>query len=102
MSSYEEARARMIKQTRREILSALALMYESQPMGFVQVCAALTHLELPDESYVKKDLTYLCEKGYVRWVNEGRMTPWHERFYKLTASGKDIVDRIDVDATLEP
>ena len=102
MSSYEEARASMIKRTRREILRALAAMYTIGPFGFEEVCRALTHLELPDDQAVKNDLTYLCERGYVRWSNERAMLPWKDRLYKLTAKGKDFCDRIVGDPTLEP
>ena len=102
MSSYEEMRAKMIKQTRREILTTLAIQYAMEPMSFETVCSALAHLELPGEQPVMSDLTYLCERGYVRWTNVRQMMPWRERMYRLTAKGKDVVDRIDVDPSLEP
>ena len=102
MSTYEEARARMIKQTRREILTALAVMYSIESLSFDEICRALTHLELADDQVVKNDLTYLCERGYVRWTNERKMMPWKDRFYKLTAEGKDVHDKIQVDPRLEP
>lgn len=102
MSTYEEVRAQMIKKCRREMLGVLALMYRSVPMGFEEVCNALVHLELPDVGCVQDDLTYLCERGYVRWTNEKPMLPWKHRLYKLTAKGKDVYDRIERDPNLEP
>jgi hypothetical protein len=102
VSTYEEARAKMIKQTRREILAALAVMYGIGTMTFASICAALTHLELPDEGVVKSDLTYLCERGFVRWTNERALMGWSLRVYKLTAKGKDIHDLIEHDPALEP
>ena len=102
MNTYEELRAKMIKQTRREILRSLAIMYHIGPFGFEAICSALTHLELSNVEVVKNDMTYLCERNYVRWINERAMMPWKERMYRLTATGKDVVDRIEIDPTLEP
>ena len=102
MNSHEEGRAKMIKQCRREILGALAIMYSIGPFSFESICSALTHLELPDDTCVKNDLTYLCERGYVRWTNEKPLMTWKTRLFKLTARGKDVHDRIEADPTLEP
>jgi len=102
MTTYDDMRAKMIKQARREILTTLALQFSGQSMSFETVCSALLHLELPGEQPVMNDLTYLCERGYVRWTNERAMMPWKERMYKLTAKGKDFCDRIVSDPALEP
>jgi len=102
VSNYEEMRAKMIKQTRREILRVVGLQYAMMPMSFETLCGGLTHLELPGEQPVMNDLTYLCERGYVRWTNARQMMPWKERLYELTAKGKDFIDRIEHDAALEP
>ncbi len=102
MSTYEEMRAKMIKQARREILTTLALQFSEQSMSFETICSGLEHLELPDKQPVMNDLTYLCERGYVRWTNEKAMLPWKARMYKLTAKGKDFCDLILGDPLLEP
>ena len=102
MNEYREARAAMIKQTRREILKVLNTMYQIGPFAFDSVCGALTHLVLPDDECVKRDLTYLIEKGYVRWTNERAMMPWGKRVYKLTARGNEIAESIETDPALEP
>jgi len=98
----EEAKAAGIKHARRELLAVLNVMYHIGPFAFSSICEALTHLELPDDECVKRDLTYLCEKGYVRWTNEQAYTPWAKRLYKLTAAGNEIASRIDKDPALEP
>ncbi len=98
----EEAKAAMIKQARREILRALKTMYHIGPFGFESICMALLHLQLPDEECVKCDLTYLIDKGYVEWTNEKRFQQWSRRLYKLTATGNEIANRINVDPALEP
>lgn len=102
MSSYEQMKAMRIKKTRRDLLEALNAMYGIGPFGFPDLCMALTHLELPSDEYVKQDLVYLIDKGYVRWTNEKNFTPWKDRLYSLTAKGKEIVDRIATDPALEP
>jgi hypothetical protein len=101
MLSYEQIRASNIKRTRLEILQALLLMYEIGPLSYVEICAALLHLELADDTVIRKDLTYLEERGYVRWENKASYVPWDKRFYKLTAAGSDIVNKIATDPALE-
>jgi len=102
MMNEDQARAAIIKQTRREILRALNMMYAIGPLSFESICAALSHLELPGEAYVRNDVKYLCEKGYAQWTNERPMLDWPLRLYQLTATGKELVDKITVDPTLEP
>ena len=101
----EDAKATMIKQTRREILRALNIMYHIGPLSFPALCEALLHLELPDEQCVQRDLTYLRDKGYVCWVGapkRGAYMPWARRLYKLTVKGNEIAERIAEDPALEP
>lgn len=98
----DDARAAMIKQTRREILAVLNVMYHIGPFSFPAICGGLAHLELPDDQCVQRDLTYLCEKGYVVWTNERAMMPWKDRMYRLTAEGNEMAERIDRDPALEP
>ncbi len=102
MNSFERMKRQHIKQTRRDLLEALNAMYGIGPAGFPMLCAALTHLELPSEDYIKQDLIYLQDKGYVRWTNEGNFTVWKDRLFTLTARGKEIVDRLATDPMLEP
>ena len=102
MMNSEDARTAQIKKTRREILGVLSTMLQIGPFGFDSICSSLAHLELPDDECVKRDLIYLCEKGYARWTNERPMLPWAKRMYKLTAQGDEIVNRMNVDPALEP
>ncbi len=98
-----DARVAMIKETRREILRALNVMYHIRPFSFPALCAALTHLELPDVECVKRDLAYLIDKNYVVWTNQGKAyVPWPERRYKLSAAGNEVANAITVDPALEP
>jgi|SRR3990172_5080538 len=102
MESYDQMKAARIKQSRRDLLEALNAMYGIGPADFPMLCTALLHLELPSDEYVKQDLIYLIDKGYVRWTNEANFQPWTKRLFALTARGKEIVDRIAKDPALEP
>ena len=99
-----DARAAMIKATRREILNVLNIMYGIGPFGFPSICQALLHLQLPDERCVQRDLTYLADKKYVEWVNPGKrgFVPWKDRFFRLTATGNEMANAISSDPALEP
>jgi hypothetical protein len=80
-------------------------MYHIGPFSFPAICGALSHLELPDEECVKRDLVYLCEKRYVIWANSPRrydLMAWPDRMFKLTAAGNEVAERIETDPALEP
>jgi hypothetical protein len=96
-----ELRAARIKMARRELLRVLNTVYFGGPVDFVVICEALVHLELPDDECVKRDVTYLCEKGYVKCTSSDYM-PWKRRLYKITAKGTEIADEIEKDEALEP
>lgn len=102
MEDSEQLRAAAIKKARREIIGVLNTLYSMGPFGFPDLCMALTHLELPDDECVRRDLIYLCEKGYVRWTNKKPFTPWAKRMYKLTATGNEVAEKIASDPALEP
>ena len=56
MSTYEEMRAKMIKQTRREILTTLAIEFSGENMNYRTICSALAHLvHAPDQSFGSQD-----------------------------------------------
>lgn len=93
-------RARIIKQTRRAILDALKQVYDL-PLTFESLCEVLLYLNVADED-VAKDVAYLIDKGYVRWVNQAERPPWKRRLYTLTAAGVETADKINRDPALEP
>jgi len=95
-------RAAMIKQARRELLRVLNQVYYAGPVSFAVICEALVHLELPDDECVKRDLTYLEEKSYVRCTSPGDYVPWKKRMFRITAKGTEIADAIEKDEALEP
>lgn len=95
----DELRARMIQQTRREIMRALCLVYPV-PFSFPSLRDSLVELNLPDADVIKRDLVYLMDKGYVEWTNRRDYMGWDQRLYKLTASGNEVANRILHDPAL--
>jgi len=93
-----EARAALIKQNRRSLIDALKLVYPLA-LTFYSLRQVLAGVE---EHYLKGDITYLVEKGYVAWVNRKPNMNWPSREYKLTAVGVEIADAINTDPALEP
>lgn len=103
MMDENAIKAAAIKESRREVLRVLNVMYHIGPFGFEAICGALLHLQLPDKQCVMRDLTYLADKGYVEWTNRGRgFVPWKERVYRLTAKGNEIAAEITEDPALDP
>jgi len=92
-----------IKQMRVFILFNLDRLYPSP----LQVGSLYNVLVGFDEGYdidlLAKDLAYLKEKGYVRYVDEaiGGADGFRNKYIKLTAEGKEIADRTQTDKALE-
>jgi hypothetical protein len=92
-----------IKQLRRTILRNLNMLY---PSG-MRLGSLYNTVSCMDETYnfdlFTKDITYLKEKGYIRFVDEPlSLNPsFRSRFAVLTCDGKDIADRIAIDPALE-
>jgi len=88
----------VIKQTRREILNALAKTYPI-PLSFESICWTFVDLET---HYLRRDMSYLEDKGYVVWLNKAANAAWSGRKYRLTAKGEEIASRLEIDPALEP
>lgn len=94
----EAMQTRLIKQIRRGIIRTLHMVYGSS-FDFPSIASTLPNAE---EDHLKRDLTYLIDKGYVVWSNEARNLGWERRTFRLTAKGVEIADRIVTDSALEP
>jgi hypothetical protein len=98
--------ARHIKRVRNEMLMALKMLYPAALQGdqiLRTMLALFPHLEWDQ---MKKDIAYLCEKGYVQRIiaeteNDARATPWRKRWFRLTSSGVEIADHCVEDRALE-
>lgn len=91
-------RVQTIKQARRKLIDALRLVY---PMYLTFDSLAIV-LPTFDVEHIQADVSYLIDKGYLKCINERKHQPWGEREYRLTATGKEIADAINVDPALEP
>ncbi len=94
-----DARALKIMQDRRELLSALNLVY---PGGFTleSLIHALLHID-PDPENVRRDLAYLVAKDYVLCTNP-KSWPESKRYYRLTPEGNERANRIIHDPAIDP
>jgi hypothetical protein len=91
---------------RNELLVALKMLYPAAMQGEQLLRSLLGLFPQLEWDQFRKDLTYLCEKGYVRRVVaesevEGRLTPWRKRWFRLTPAGVEIADHCVVDKALE-
>lgn len=96
MLNDEEFRVLVIQKTRRDLLTTLKMWYPSSP-SFREIRLTLPEIE---DRYLRVDLSYLCDKSYVAWVNEAPNMEWSRREFKLTAKGVEVADRIENDPAL--
>jgi len=94
----DEARALIIKQSRRSILDALKQVYPAR-FSFYSLRVVCAEIE---ERHLKADVAYLIDKGYLVWHEPTPNMAWDRREYRLSAEGVEIADRIEVDPALTP
>ena len=99
----EPSAAKMI-QVRKFILSNLNRVYPTP----LQVRTLFNVMCAFDENYsldlMKKDVAYLKQKEYLEYIDEkigGFGNSFEDKFLGLTAEGKDIADRTQIDGALE-
>lgn len=98
--------SRQIKRIRNEILVALKMLYPA-PLQAEQLFRSLLCL-FPTLEWdpFRRDLAYLCEKGYLLRVvadveRDERLTPWRKRWFRLTSLGLEVADRLIDDPALD-
>jgi hypothetical protein len=101
-----EAFARQIKRVRNEVLVALKMVYPAALQGDQLLRTLLTVFPHLEWDQLRKDLAYLCEKGYVQRIIAGseadaRTTPCRKRWFRLTSAGVEIADHCVEDKALE-
>jgi hypothetical protein len=97
---------RQIKRVRNEVLVALKMLYPAALQGAQLLRTLLAVFPQLEWDQLKKDLAYLCEKGYVQRIvaeteEDARMTSWRKRWFRLTSSGVEIADHCVEDKALE-
>jgi hypothetical protein len=100
------AGARQIKRVRNEVLVGLKMLYPAALQGDQILRTLLAVFPQLEWDQMKKDLAYLCEKGYVQRIiseseEDARSTPWRKRWFRLTSNGVEIADHCVEDKALE-
>lgn len=98
--------ARQIKRVRNEVLMALKMLYPAALQGDQILRTLLALFPQLEWDVLKKDIAYLCEKGYAQRIvaesePDPRLTPWRKRWFRLTSSGVEIADHCVEDKALE-
>lgn len=92
-----------IKHARQRILANLEIVYPSGLMvkSLWQTVCAID--ETYDFNLMIKDLSYLKDKGYVKYVDDaiGGAKSFEKKVVKLTATGKEIAEDTMDDPALE-
>ncbi len=101
-----ESGARQIKRVRQETLAVLKILYPAGLQGGQLLRTLLAVFPQLEWEQFRKDLAYLCEKGYLQRVAtqseaDERYTPWRRRWFRLTPAGVEIADRCVRDEALE-
>jgi len=92
-----------IKQMRIFILENLNRVYPTPLQVRTLFKVIVGFDENYDKSLLKKDLSYLKQKGYIEYVDEfiGGADSFEVKFVGLTAEGKEIAERTQTDPALE-
>lgn len=98
--------ARQIKRVRNEVLVVLKMLYPAALQGEQVLRTLLAVFPQLEWDQLKKDLAYLCEKGYVQRIiseseDDARMTAWRKRWFRLTSGGVEVADHCVEDKALE-
>lgn len=96
---------REIKRVRNEILVALKVVYPGALSAETILRSLLVLFPTLEFDHLRRDLHYLVEKRYLDRVvtddDDGPMTPWRRRWFKLTASGVELADHCINDPAME-
>ncbi len=97
---------RQIKRIRNEVLVALKVLYPGALKADQVMRSLLPLFPTLDFDHLKRDLHYLAEKGYIERVvsdseSDNSMTPWRQRWFRLTTTGIELADRCIRDPALE-
>lgn len=96
---------REIIRVRNETLVALKMLYPAALQGDQLLRTLLAVFPQLEWDHLRKDLAYLCEKGYVQRIiaeteTDARITPWRKRWFRLTTAGVEVADHCIEDKAL--
>jgi hypothetical protein len=97
---------RLIKRIRNEALVALKVVYPAALQAERLLRSLLVLFPTLEFDHLRRDLHYLIEKGYVVRVitdseSDNALTPWRQRWFRLTTAGIELADRCIKDPALE-
>ena len=100
----EEPEVLKIKLARKRILSMLNIMYPTPLQLGTLYDRALGYIDPTyDFSLYQKDIMYLKAKGYIEFIDDiiGGAGEFRKKVISLTAEGKEIAERPQIDDALE-
>jgi len=95
-----------IKRIRNEAVVALKMLYPAALQAELLFRSLLGLFPELEWDHFRRDIAYLCEKGYVQRVvaeleAEERLTPWRQRWFRLTSRGVELADHVICDPALD-
>lgn len=98
--------AQEIKCIRNEVVVALKMLYPAALQAEQLLRSLLGLFPTLEWEYFRRDLAYLCEKGYLQRVVadtevDERSTPWRRRWFRLTSRGVELADHVIADPALD-
>jgi len=98
--------AQEIKRVRNEVLVALKMLYPASLQAEQLLRSLLSLFPSLEWDQFRRDLVYLCEKGYLQRVvadseTDERTTPWRRRWFRLTSTGMELADHVIDDPALD-
>lgn len=96
---------RQIIRVRSEVLVALKMLYPAALQGEQILRSLLAVFPQLEWDHLRKDIAYLCEKGYVQRIiaeteADARTTAWRKRWFRLTSGGVEVADHCVEDKAL--
>jgi hypothetical protein len=91
---------------RNEVLVALKMIYPAALQAEQLLRSLLSVFPTLEWRSLKRDLYYLCEKGYLQRVvaaseSDKHLTPWRRRWFRLTTTGMEVADHLVGDPALD-
>jgi hypothetical protein len=96
-----------IKSIRNEAVVALKMLYPTALQAEMLFRSLLSVFPELEWDHFRRDLAYLCEKQYLQRVvadteADERLTPWRQRWFRLTSRGVELADHVINDPALDP
>ncbi len=101
--------SRFIKRVRNEVLVALKMLYPAPLQAEQLFRSLLCVFPTLEWDTFRRDLSYLCEKGYIKRVISAEekdvtamaLAPWRRRWFRVTSSGLEVADHLVRDPAMD-